>query len=184
MANKDTPFGARVVGINGAAVYSGRTRMYTILASDVTPLFPGDGVKITNNFAKSDIGLKFPVATRVGVGDAFAGVVVGFAANPDDLNHIYRKASTLRTAIVADATDIEVEIQTNGVALATDFGKYADITIGNGDPVFGTSIMELDQATISASTGQLQILRLSQRPENELGGFAKLICRINEHVYG
>lgn len=184
MANKDTPFGARVVGINGAAVYSGRTRMYTILASDITPLFMGDFVKVTNNFAKSDIGLEFPVATQAEAEDVLAGVVVGFAANPDDLNKLYRKASTLRTAIVADAPDIEFEIQTNGVALATDFGKYADITVGTGDPVFSTSAMELDQATISASTGQLQILRLSQRPENELGGFAKLICRINEHVYG
>ncbi len=181
MANRDAIFGARLKGHNQSSGYNIRVTPYIVPASDGTALFVGDFVKSTGTGDVNELGQTLPTVIQAGVGDALRGVVVGFLPESDNLNIIYRQASTERTVLVCDDPYAIFEIQTNGVGAITDFAANADITIGTPNTIFGTSGMELDEATVTSATEQLRILGLSQRLDNEIGQWAKFDCMINEH---
>lgn len=183
MANRDSVFGARLVGHLYGGCYNARVRPYVVLSTDDTALYVGDFVKVTGTGGTSDYDQVLPVVTQAEAEDVLVGVVVGFGANSSYLNQIYRTASTLRTVYVCDDPYAIFEIQTSGTAAVTDFEANADIVVGTPNTEFGTSGMELDQTTVSPSSGQLRILGLAQRPDNEIGLHAKLVCMINEHQF-
>lgn len=181
MANRDAVFGARLHG-HLYGVYQARVRPYVVLAADTTALYVGDFVKHTGTGGTSDYDQTLPVVTQAAATEELVGVVVAFGASSDYLNQIYRTASTLRTVYVCDDPGALFEIQTSGTAAVTDFGALADITVGTPSTVYGTSGMELDQTTVGSGT-QLEILGIEQRPDNEIGLHAKMICRIADHLY-
>jgi hypothetical protein len=111
------------------------------------------------------------------------GFVVGFEANSSYLNQIYRTASTLRGVYVADDPYVTFEIQAAATLVTGDLQLLADITVSAGSSVTGVSGTELDLATKTTSSGQLRILALSPREDNDFGQYAKVICMINEHQY-
>jgi len=186
MANVDSKFGARLVGTLLGSPYQPKASLYTVPASDSTALFKGDFVVPTGTSADGDDNRNHPVITQAAAGNEnIVGIVIGFLPNPSYLNQIYRTASTLRTAIVCDDpwAIFEIQASTDAAIVAGDLQANADIVVGAGSTFTGLSGMELDQTTISTTNGQLRILGLIQREDNELGLHAKLLCMVNEHVY-
>lgn len=183
MANADAPSGAKLIGSLSQATANGQVHAYTVLATDATALFPGDFVKLTGTLGLNEDNEYFPVVTQAAAEETLVGFVTSVKANPTDLEKVYRPASTLSTVYVMDDPYARFEIQTNGTGLVADAGQNADITVGTGSTVTGTSAMEIDQATLTGTSAQLRIVDIVRRPDNEVGEFMKWICFINEHSY-
>lgn len=184
MANRNAPFGAAPVGRLGAAGFNGTFSSFLIPSTDNTALYVGDFVKHTATGGTTKFRQTLPIVTRAGVGDTLLGFIIGFAPDSDYLNQIYRTASTERIAYVCNDRDATFEIQTNGTALVTNFNSNADIVLGTPSTVFGTSGTQLDQATVTADSAQIRILGIIQTPDNEIGLYAKLLCKMNEYYLG
>jgi hypothetical protein len=183
MANRNAIFGARLVGHLYGSSYNARVRSYIVPSSDADALYLGDFVTMAGSGETNDIGQTYPTVEKTAAGQVITGVIVGFVADSDNLNQIYRSASTERTVFVCDDPYAIFEIQTDGTAIAGDFGSNADIVLGTPSDEFGTSGTQLDQTTVTAATAQLRILGLSQRVDNELGQYAKFLCMVNEHTF-
>lgn len=184
MANANSIFGARLIGHRKGSPYNARVRSYIVPATDSVAMFLGDFVSMVGTGATNVTGQTYPTVEKSAVGQVLLGVIVGFVADPETtINKIYRVANTERTVFVCDDEDAMFEIQTNGTAIAGDLGSNADIVLGAGDTVFGTSGTQLDEGTITAATAQLRIIGLSQRVDNELGQYAKFVCYMNEHIF-
>lgn len=185
MANQDTVFGARVTGNLYSSHFNGRVRPYVVPATDAVALFVGDFVTVTGDSAPGHDGKYHPVVGQsvAGVSEFLTGVVVGFNPDPDNLNRIYRPASTLRTVYVADDPYVIFEIQASGTLVTDDIGLNANLTVGAGSVATGLSGMEIDLSTKGAeATKQIRILDLSPREDNEFGANAKVIAKINLHT--
>lgn len=183
MSNRNSPFGARLVGHLYGSPYNARIRTYVVASDDATALYLGDFVKMTGAGLANEYGTNLPVVTAAAATNVLTGVVVGFMPNPSNLSQIYRPASTLRTAYVCDDPNAIFEIQSTGTVVADDFGQDADFVYAAGSTLWGTSGSQLDHASLSGTDGQLRILGMSQRVDNELGTYCKLTCMINEHIF-
>ena len=198
MANTDTPFGLKPIRHKSGAPYNGAFSCYYLPAGTAGSYFIGDPVIKTstaNAVAASGPGAgTFPIGTlpeivkaTVGTTNRITGVIVGFAPDPDGLGRIYRPASTARVVYVADDPDLVFEIQADGTVAVTDIGLNAVLIYTNaGDTNTGRSGAELDTGTTTAMATtvgfQLAIHRLVNRPDNEIGAFAKLEVTINTHT--
>jgi len=183
MANANTVFGARQTGSLISASTNERVQTFTVPATDATALFVGDFVKLTGTAAVGPDGHYHPVVTQAATNETLIGFVVGFEADPDNLNKIYRTASTLRNVRVQTDPYVILEIQAQGTLAAADIGLNADIIVGAGDPNTGISGMELDLSTKNTASRQLRILDIVPREDNEFGQYSKVLCLINEHRY-
>ena len=196
MPNTDTPFGLRPIRHKSGAPYNGAVNPYIIPASDATAMFIGDPVIKTstaNTVAHSAPGAgDFPIGTlpaitkaTAGTTNRITGVIVGFAPDPDGLGRIFRPASTARIAYVCDDPDVVFEIQADGALAADQVGLNAVLVYTNaGDVNTGRSGAELSTGTAPATTVgfQLQIKRLVNRADNEVGEFTKAEVVINTHT--
>ena len=185
MANRDAVFGARITGNLYSSSYNGKSRSYVIPASYGTAVFLGDFVTVTGTAELGQDNVYHPVVaqTVAGANNVMTGIVVGFMPDSDNVNRIYRPASTLRTVYVADDPYTIFEIQAKGTLTAADIGQNANIVVGAGSTDFGTSGMEVDLATLTtAATGQIRILDICSSPDNEFGANAKVIAMINRHT--
>lgn len=183
MANQDTVFGARGVGHLMSSNFNAQIEAYTVLATDAVALFVGDFVKFTGTSAVGQDGKSRPVVAQAAATETLCGFVIGFQADSDDLNRIYRPASTLRTVYVVSDPYATFEIQAQGTLLVADIGLNADIVVGAGSTVTGLSGMEVDLSTKNTTSQQLRILGLSNREDNDFGANANVICMINEHRF-
>jgi hypothetical protein len=185
MANIDRPFGLRYIGNLDSSGVAAIARPYTVLASDATALFLGDGVKTTGTEAVSSDGYTYPVVTQAAAGDTLVGNVIGFDLDSDNLTKIYRPASTLRTVLVIDSVYalFEIQVSSDQALVPGDVGLNADIKVGTGDTVTGLSGVEIDLTTAGSATAQLRIMRVLNSIDNETGAHAKVIVMINEHRY-
>lgn len=182
MPNSDRPTGLRLVGHLSGSPHNAAVNKYIIPASDGTATFVGDAV-VTNGDASSD---GIPYVIQASAGGAIRGVIVGFEAEPTNLELQYRLASTERIAMVCDDPDALFEIQEDsdgGALAATDVSGNADIIVGAGSTVSGKSGMELDSSSAITGAATLRIVALAQRPDNEIGNQAKWFVRINEHEF-
>jgi hypothetical protein len=181
MANSD-----RVNGLRPVRTLSGmpfRIEECCLLAADGTATFVGDAVKLTGTGHTDGT----PAVAQVAAGEAIYGVVVGFAADPTNLNLNYRVASTLRKCSVVVGTDVVYEIQEDsdgGDMAVTDIGKCGDVVVAAGSTTSGSSGMELDSSNVQAADagGQLRVLRLVPREDNAIGTNAKWEVVVAEHT--
>ena len=60
----------------------------------------------------------------------------------------------------------------------------ANVTIGTANTTFGYSTDELDIATLATTAKVLRILRLVDKPNNDVGADALVEVVINLHLYG
>lgn len=79
--------------------------------------------------------------------------------------------------IIGQADETEIDAQ-------TDVGNMCDIVATAGNSTYKTSRQEVDSSTIGTGSAQVQILGIEDKPNNALGGFVDVICRINEHQFG
>ena len=195
MTNSNTPYGLKPV--KNSPFVEIPKNYYYIPASYGTALFINDPVIKTGTSNTANVlgdGRPFaagslPEINKATAGDAnkITGVIIGFLANPTNLNVAYNPASTERIAIVADSPLQEFEIQeeTAGTALAvTAVGLNANVVFAeSGSTVTGLSGVELDTSTPATdATFQLKILRLVDAPENAIGQHAKWRVKINNHT--
>jgi hypothetical protein len=126
-------------------------------------------------------GRYLPTCIQAAATNVPTGIVVGFKPTPDTQNISYRLANTLREVLVIDSADIAFEMQSDGIGLSTDVGKYADIAVGAGSTLFGNSGMYINHSTIGSGT-TLRIDGISYVSDsNDLGVYTKFICSFVKH---
>src|SRR5210317_2042172 len=94
------------------------------------------------------------------------------------------KANTAVKALVYDDPNITYQVQTNGTFANANVGELANVTIGTYNSTFGYSTDELDIATLQTTSAVLRILRLVDKPNNDVGADALVEVVINLHLYG
>jgi hypothetical protein len=162
MANKDAPFGMRLVGKLGSGVANGGTTEYSIASGASGNIFSGDAVKMTNT------GTILVAAA----GDEILGVFRGCSFTNSD-------GETVFSSHFPDGT-----VQCAGSLAQTDVGLNADISYTSGSVKTGMSALEVS-ATTAATSAQLRIMGFSGDPSNNELGSANVnaIVTINEHFY-
>lgn len=184
MTNRDSIFGAKLIGHLQGNKISASIRTYTIPATDAVAVFMGDFVTHQGDSAIGTEGLYLPVAAQSAAADKVTGFVVAVNNSRDYENQLYRTASTLRDVMVCDDPYALFEIQANGTVTSAMVGLNADITVGSGSTYTGLSGMELDIATVNTTaTLPLRIIGIIPRVDNELGLHTKLICMMNYTTY-
>lgn len=192
MANSNTPFGLRPVGVNAGSSYSGRVTQYSVPAGDATAIFVGDPVKLAGT-SQIINGQVFADVAQAATGDVMVGVVVGVLADTRD-SLVYRAASTQRILLVCDDPNAVFEIQqvTGGTPLtANDIGLNANFVVAAGSTVTGYSGVTLNNITEAiTNTLDLKIVGMPNRADNDVGtavgtgaDASKFYVRINRHQY-
>jgi hypothetical protein len=179
MANKDAPFGARLVGKLGSGVTSNGLTEYKIASGASGNIFSGDLVKMTN------AGTILVAAA----GDESIGVFRGCQftdSNGDVVFKSYFPDGTVSSDIVAfvvDDPNAVFEIQSAGSPAQTDVGLNADISYTAGSTKTGMSAVELS-GTTAATTATFRIMGFSSDPDNSTTGSANVnvIVKFNETV--
>lgn len=191
MANPDTPNGLSPCNNNGAP-YTGQAGWYYVPSTDSTALAVGDPVTLAGSADPTGVAptIKRLTGGAPAGGAAYipVGIVAGFAVDPDALEvSNYRAASTARYVLVQDDPNLFFVIQedSDGGALAiTNVGERANFIMGTPSATTGLSNVELDSSTAAASADtQMQIIRLLDVPNNEIGTNAKWIGKFNRHMY-
>ena len=180
MANKDAPFGMRLVGKLGSGVANGGTTEYSIASGASGNIFSGDAVKMTNT------GTILVAAA----GDEILGVFRGCSFTNSDGETVFSShfhTGTVSSDIVEFVEDDPAavfEIQSAGSPAQTDVGLNADISYTTGTTKTGMSAMELS-GTTAATTATFRIMGFSSDPDNSTTGSANVnvIVKFNEHFY-
>jgi hypothetical protein len=186
MANKDRPFGLKPVRHLNGSPWNGKTRVYYKDVGETDVLFIGSLVKSAGS---ADATGKYPTIELAGT-DPIRGVVVGFgntpyiAADVTDLDRLYSPTTTANYVAVVDDPGVIFEAQEDSSTnlTADEIGLNISPTTESGNTTTGHSTIELDCATeATTSTLSLKILGLVDRPDNELGDYAKFEVMVNNH---
>ena len=195
MANNIGPRGFVPSRYRDNSPYSGASNMYHIPAGDTNAYYPGDAIKSSAN---AD-ALGVPDIAKITNGtDVVRGVIVGVLVsapnNPSimgtnlDLTLQYVPAVKTRDyyVLVVDDPAVIFEIQDDGLnALgATSSNKNAAFT--PTAPVFPqqNSATVLSTASVgTASSLNLRIVGLVQKPNNSFGANANWLVFFNQHEY-
>lgn len=184
MANVDKAFGLKPLG-NLSATGSQKQYGYEIADNQAGAIFQGDLVTIVNGYV-----VKFLPATHAAALGVFNGCnyVDPTTGKPIFSNYYPGSVNITQGIISADVLDDPSQlfiIQADGAIAQANIGKNADVIGTGGSTTTGVSTMELDVTTIADTAAlNLKIVGLYNVPGNELGSFAVLVIKINEHLYG
>jgi hypothetical protein len=187
MANPDAPFGLRPVRHLNGNPWNGQTVRMLIEDDDDTAYFIGDPVTITGAAGSDDtsgiIVADIAVATH---SNRIYGVIVSIEPDPDNLSRLYLPALTGGYINVCCDPDVIYEVRDDGTAAldGASIGTNAMLTADtSGSTITGLSGWELDASIVGASaTYQLQILGISQCPDNALGTHCVWDVIISQHI--
>jgi hypothetical protein len=181
MTNINRPNGFRQVGYAfGRGGFYGNARKYYYAGAGI--LGVGDPVvRVTGS--TDPLGI-CAMITRATTGSYVTGHIVGFDPVPDALTQVGYLNMTAGYVYVCDDPDAEFEVQEggSGTALAiTNIGQSINaITAVNANTVVGSSIYQIDNATVSTSASQTYVITgLVQRADNAVGQYAKWLVRVN-----
>jgi hypothetical protein len=193
MANVNSPFGLRPVCYRNGSGYAGRATMYQIASGDTNAYAIGDPVVLSG--AGSTGGIPVVTLATAGTGNQVLGAVIstggtrygGPLVDPASLDSTVIPATKTKNyfVLVADDPDIEFEVQEDSVggALAVaSLGINVNLISGTNNG-YSSGWMADSSSVAATATLQLQLLRLSQRPDNEVGNFAKWVVRIVNHSF-
>lgn len=184
MANVDKAFGFRPLG-NLSATGAQKQYGYEIADNQSGAIYQGDLVTIVNGYV-----VKFLPATHAAALGVFNGCfyIDPTSGKPTWKNYYPGSVNITEGKITADVIDDPSQlfiVQADGVVTQANIGKNADVIGTGGSTTTGVSSMELNTATIAdAAALNLKIVGLWNVPGNELGEFAVLVVKINEHLYG
>lgn len=173
MANVDNPNGATPVKYVNGAPYNGSTSKYVAGAN----LFKGDLVALNG----AD-GNGYPGCARATAGGAMVGAVVGWKADPSNLDLPYCASGNV--VYVADGPDLVFEIQQNATHIVdAGVGLNCPIIVAAGSTTSGQSNMELDSSLVATtSTLDMMILGIVDRPKNDRAAAnSNILVKINRH---
>jgi hypothetical protein len=166
-----------------------RSNQYTIADQLASNIFTGDLVKSTGTGRNVDVCAAGNRTIGVFNGCEYLNAQGDVIYSPYWPTGTATKGAAGAKAHVFDDPQIAFEAQVSGAAglVAADVGTFADITTATaGSATTGKSGMEVDQATITATTatgGQVKIIGLVDRPDNDYGQYAKALVLINEHEW-
>jgi hypothetical protein len=183
MANADSPRGLVPVRRSGGGDF-GELGEYRIAGGYGTAIYEGDLVKLTGSGKEIERSAAGDT-TNVGV---FAGCQFERPDGEVVFENKWPASQSIKTgseviAWVHDDPNIVFEVQADGDFQAADIGQKADIVDTSGNDTTGRSKEELDSSGIGSS-GNLYILDLVRRVENDFGTNAKVEVKIDEHVFG
>jgi len=183
MANVNKPFGLRPMGNLSA---TGAQKQYGYLIGDNQPgaIFQGDLVVVYDGFI-----IKYDAATHAAPTGVFNGCnyVDPTSGKPTWSNYYPGSVNITSGVITADVLDDPSQlfmIQAAGTLTQADIGKNADPTASTtGSTVNGVSNGTLGTPAKSAAL-TMKIVGLSNSPSNEMGQYAVVIVKLNQHQYG
>jgi len=184
MANNDKAFGLRPLG-NLSATGAQKQYGYKIADNQAGAIYQGDLVTLKDGYI-----LQFDPATHTAAVGVFNGCnyIDPTSGKPTWKNYYPGSVNITQGTIAADVLDDPNQlfiIQNNGTSAATNYGKNADVVVGTGNSTTGVSGMELNTSTIATAAAlNLKIIDLYNVPGNEVGEFAVVLVKINEHLYG
>jgi hypothetical protein len=179
MANKYTPFGARVINTVIAADFNSKTHSYYTSSTDATQMFVGDFVKLTGESTDSGI----PYVTSSDYGDnSLVGIVVGIRNAYTKEYQLFRDENDVLEIEIMDDPLIEFEMQVNGIFTTSDIGKKADIEYDSGSIFTGLSGNQINASSIGSGS-QLLIIGVLPRSDNEIGLYTKVRVLLQCHAY-
>jgi hypothetical protein len=192
MANPTTPFGFRLVDKITGGAHTAKTQLCWVGSGDSNAIFLGDLVTINNSATHGNDAITGNNALEVkrsvigDTGNAIVGVVVGInpiqgvAIGSENLNRVYRPASTAMYLNVCIDPDAIYEVMSDGTVAITDMGKYATITSGsgsNGSTTTGMSGMTLGESTIGTtrSAGQMYVMGVEPAVDNAINALNTIV---------
>ncbi len=182
MANANVPRGLVPLKDAASRPYNGSVEMCYHAVGDATALYIGDPVVKSGSADTAGV----PSVILASVGGPISGVVQGFVPNGTTDMAAYGAASTAYYVLCCTDPDIVYEIQEDGVGgaiAAGDIGLNASIIIAAGNAYSKRSGVMLDTSTKATTAGlELKIMGVTQRPNNAVGEFAKVLVKINDHT--
>lgn len=184
MPNVNKAFGLRPVG-NLSATGAQKQYGYQIQAGYATAIYQGDLVVVYDGYI-----IKYDAATHAAPTGVFNGVQYNDptrADKPTWKNYYPGSITPNIGPIVCEVLDDPSQlflIQAAGTITQADIGKNADPTASTG----GSNITGVSAATLGtpAKTAALtmKIVGLSEQAGNELGQYAVVVVKLNQHQYG
>ena len=191
MTNLDRPRGLTPVRMITGAPWNGAVNIYWHDGDNASAIYKGSLVvsgalmalgPAENPRFEGVVIAKEQAVDIVGVAWTF-GTTPQIAAQVDNLNAPnYCPASTDMYIGVIDDPNVIYTIQDSSLLAVTDLGLAFDTTSNpSGSTVTGRSSAELQSSGFGAAAGQLQLLRMVNRPDNELLVNADWEVRIHQH---
>jgi hypothetical protein len=184
MANIDKAFGLRPQG-NLSATGAQKQYGYLIEDNQSGAIYQGDLVTIVGGYV-----VKFLPGTHSAALGVFNGCnYIDPSTGKPTWRNFYPgsvniTAGTIQCDVLDDPNQLFL-IQADEDIVQADIGKNADVVGTGGSSTTGVSSMELDSSTIADTAAlNLKIVGLWNAPGNELGDFAVVVVKINEHLYG
>lgn len=181
MANVSRINGFRPVKHLNGSPFNGQVNKYNTTTGDGVSVFVGDLVKVQGT-ADADGVMN---VSQIAANGVSVGVVLSVEPDPTNLMLNYRAASTQRYVYVADATDLVMEVQSNGTLATTTIGLNVNVSVGTGSTTTGQSAMVVDTTTAdTTNTLPLVLIGFVKRPDNEVGSASgKVLVSFNTHQY-
>ena len=185
MPNVNKAFGLRPLG-NLSATGGQKQYGYLIADNQSGAIFQGDLVTIDNGYLVKFNNTDHTCAVGVFNGCNYIDPTTG---KPTWKNYYPGSVNITDGYIVADVIDDPNQlfiIQNAGTPTQANIGTNADITAGTtGSTTTGMSNMTMSGTFgDTASAGNLKAVGLWNVPGNEMGQYAVLVVKINEHIYG
>jgi len=182
MANSNNPFGMRPLG-NLSATGAQKQYSYLIKEDYNTNIFQGDLVRIVGGYIQRLSGAD---QTAVGV---FNGVFYNdpVTGKPTWSNKFISNTAytvDLQADIIDDPSQLFLIQADNQAIVQADIGENVGVAYGSGSVTTGQSAMTTTGAPGVTQGNTLKIVGLYNEPGNELGAYAKLVVKINNHSYG
>lgn len=184
MANVNKPFGLRPLG-NLSATGAQKQYGYLIADNQAGAIYQGDLVTIDNGYLVKFNNTDHTVAVGVFNGCSYIDPTTG---KPTWKNYYPGSVNITAGQIVADVIDDPSQlfiIQNAGTPTQANIGTNADITAGTtGSTTTGMSNMTMSGTFTESAAANLKAVGLWNVPGNEMGQYAVLVVKINEHMYG
>ena len=186
MPNVNKAFGLRPVG-NLSATGAQKQYGYQIQAGYATAIYQGDLVVVYDGYI-----IKYDASTHAAPTGVFNGVQYNDptrADKPTWKNYYPGSITPNIGPIVCEVLDDPSQlflIQAAGTITQASIGKNADpVASTTGSNITGVSAGLLDTATIAKTAAlTFKIVGLSEQPDNEMGQYAVLVVKLNQHQYG
>jgi hypothetical protein len=181
MANSNNPFGMRPLG-NLSATGAQKQYSYLIKEDYATNIFQGDLVRLVGGYIQR-LGGATQAAVGVFNGCFYDDPVTGKPtwSNKYIANAAFTK--DIQVEVIDDPSQLFL-IQADSQAIVqADIGENVGVAYGTGNVTTGLSGMTTSGAPDTTAGNTLKIVGLFAEPGNELGAYAKLVVKINNHSY-
>jgi len=186
MANVNKPFGLRPSG-NLSATGAQKQYGYQIADNQSGAIYQGDLVVVYDGYI-----IKYDASTHAAPTGVFNGCQYDdpTRANKPTWKNYYPGSVNITQGIIAcevldDPSQLFL-VQADGAVTQANIGKNADPTASTtGSTVSGVSNGSLSSASIAKTAAlTFKIVGLYESPDNELGNYAVVVVKLNQHQYG